>query len=252
MWGMDMRTWRGGGRKGRVRRIGRLGLTCIHSVQFSSVAQLRPHGPQYVRPPCPSPTPGVYPNSCPLSQWCPPTISSSVVPFSSCPRSFPASGSFQMSQFFASGGQSAHTLGRVKQIASGNLLQAGGAQLGALWWPRWGEWGGETKERGIHVSLQLIHSVVQQKLTQHCKAITLQFKSCGGGHLKAFQTRNPANLTRVRRRTENTIRTWKQPCVITWHFLCFLFRRKETERWGLRHSIWVKWKTTCLFGVCLF
>ena len=66
---------------------------------------LRPHGPQHARPPCPSPTPGVYPNSCPLSSWWHPTISSSVIPFS-CPQSFPASGSFQMSQLFASGGQS--------------------------------------------------------------------------------------------------------------------------------------------------
>ena len=79
------------------------------SVQFScSVVSdsLWPHELQHARPPCPSPTPGVYPNSCPLSQWCHPTISSSVVPFSSCPQSFPASGSFQMSQLFASGGQS--------------------------------------------------------------------------------------------------------------------------------------------------
>ena len=67
---------------------------------------LRPHGLQHTRPPCLSPTPGVYPNSCPLSQWCHPTISSSVVPFSSRLQSFPASGSFQMSQFFVSGGQS--------------------------------------------------------------------------------------------------------------------------------------------------
>ena len=64
---------------------------------------LGPHGPQHARPPCPSPTPGVYPNSCPLSRWCHPTISSSVVPFS-CLQSFPAS--FLMSQLFASGGQS--------------------------------------------------------------------------------------------------------------------------------------------------
>ena len=62
--------------------------------------------PQHTRPPCPSPTPGVYPNSCPLSWWCHPAVSSSVIPFSSCPQSFPASGSFQMSQFFTSGGQS--------------------------------------------------------------------------------------------------------------------------------------------------
>ena len=67
---------------------------------------LRPHGLQHSRPPCPSPTPGVYSNTCPLSQWCHPTISSSVAPFFSCLQSFPASGSFQMSQLFASGGQS--------------------------------------------------------------------------------------------------------------------------------------------------
>ena len=79
------------------------------SVQFSrSVVSdsLQTHEPQHTRPPCPSPTPGVYPNSCSLSCWCHPTISSSVVPFSSCLQSFPASGSFQMSQFFISGGRS--------------------------------------------------------------------------------------------------------------------------------------------------
>ena len=67
---------------------------------------LRPHEPHYDRPPCPSPTPRVHPNPCPLSRWCYPTISSSAVPFSSCLQSFPASGSFPMSQFFASDGQS--------------------------------------------------------------------------------------------------------------------------------------------------
>ena len=67
---------------------------------------LWPHGLQHTRPPCPSPPPGVHSDSCALSQWCHPTISSSLVPFSSCLQSFPASGSFQMSQFFASGGQS--------------------------------------------------------------------------------------------------------------------------------------------------
>ena len=64
------------------------------------------HGVQDARPPCPSPTPRVYPNSCPLSRWCHPTITSSVVPFSSCPQSFPASGSFPVSQLLASDGQS--------------------------------------------------------------------------------------------------------------------------------------------------
>ena len=78
------------------------------SVQFSCSVlsdSLRPHELQHARPLCPSPTPRVHPNSCPSSQWCHPTISSSVVPFS-CPQSFPASGSFPMSQLFASGGQS--------------------------------------------------------------------------------------------------------------------------------------------------
>ena len=72
---------------------------------------LRPHELQHARPPCPSPTPRVHSNSCPLSQWCHPAISSSVVPFSSCPQSFPASGSFPMSQLFASGGQSIRVSG---------------------------------------------------------------------------------------------------------------------------------------------
>ena len=78
------------------------------SVQFShSVVSdsLWPHESQHARPPCPSPIPGVYPNSCPSSRWCHPAISSSVVPFSSSPQSLPASGSFPMSQLFASGGQ---------------------------------------------------------------------------------------------------------------------------------------------------
>ena len=74
-----------------------------HSVMSDS---LQPHESQHARPPCPSPTPRVYPNSCPLSWWCHPAISSSVVPFSSCPQSLPASGSFPMIQLFTWGGQS--------------------------------------------------------------------------------------------------------------------------------------------------
>ena len=79
------------------------------SVQFRCSVMsnsLWPHGLQHAGPPCPSPTPGVNSNSCPSSQWCQPTISSSVIPFSFCLQFFPASGSFPMSQFFASGGQS--------------------------------------------------------------------------------------------------------------------------------------------------
>ena len=94
--------WRSGGK-------GSLGENQFSSVQFShSVmsSSFRPHGRQHTRPPCPSPTPRVYSNSCPLSRGCHPTISSSVVPFSSRLQSFPASESLQMSQLFASGGQS--------------------------------------------------------------------------------------------------------------------------------------------------
>ena len=83
---------------------------CWHSsVQFScSVVSgsLWPHELQHARPPCPSPTPGVHSNPCPVSRWYHPAISSSVIPFSSCPQAFLASGSFRMSQLFASGGQS--------------------------------------------------------------------------------------------------------------------------------------------------
>ena len=89
-------------------------------VQFTSVAQscptLWPDGLQHARPPCPSPNPGAYSNSCPLSRWCHPTISSSVILFSSHLQSFPASGSFPMSQFFTSGGQ------RIGVSASASVL----------------------------------------------------------------------------------------------------------------------------------
>ena len=91
---------------------------------------LWPHEPQHARPPCPSPAPGVHPNSCPLSRWCHPTISSSVVPFSSCPQSFPVSGSFQMSQLFTSGGQ------RIGVSASTSVLPTN-TQDWSLVWTGW-------------------------------------------------------------------------------------------------------------------
>ena len=84
-------------------------MKLLTSVQFSHSVMsnsLQPHELQHARPPCPSPTPGVYSNSCPSSQWCHPAISSFVVPFSSCPQSLPVSESFPMSQPFAWGGQS--------------------------------------------------------------------------------------------------------------------------------------------------
>jgi len=89
------------------------------------------HGLQHARPPCPSPTPWVHPNSCPLSRWCHPTISSSVIPFSSCPQSFIASGSFQMSQFFASTGQS------IGVSASISILPMNTQDCSLLGWTGW-------------------------------------------------------------------------------------------------------------------
>ena len=111
----------------------------IHKDQFSSVQfshsvvsnSLRPHKSQYVRPPCPSPTPRVHPNPCPLSQWCHPTISSSVVTFSSCPQSLPASGSFQMSQLFTSGRQS------IGVSASTLVLPVNTQDWSPLGWTGW-------------------------------------------------------------------------------------------------------------------
>ena len=92
---------------------------------------LRPHGLQNARPPCPSPTPRAYSNSCLSSRWCHPTISSSVVPFSSHPQSFPALRSFQMSQFFASGGQSTGV------SASTSVLPMNIQELFPLEWTGW-------------------------------------------------------------------------------------------------------------------
>ena len=104
------------------------------SVQLSysvMTSSLWPHEPQHARPPCPSPTARVYLNSGPLSWWCRPTISFSVVSFSSCPQSFPASGSFQISQFFTSGGQS------IGASASASVLPKNIQDWFPLGWTGW-------------------------------------------------------------------------------------------------------------------
>ena len=126
------------------------------SVQFScSVVSdsLWPHESQHTRPPCPSLTPRVYPNSCPLSWWCHPTVSSSVVPFSSCPHSFPASGSFPKSQLFASGGQS------IGVSASTPVLPMNTQDWYPLRWTGWISWQSKGLSRVfsiITVSISLI------------------------------------------------------------------------------------------------
>ena len=104
------------------------------SVQFSRSVMsnsLRLHESQHTRPPCPSPTPGVHSNSCPSSQWCHQAISSSVVPFSFCPQSLPASGSFPMSQLFAGGGQS------IGVSASTSVLLMNTQDWSPLGWTSW-------------------------------------------------------------------------------------------------------------------
>ena len=102
----------------------------ISSVQLLSHVRLFAT-PWTARPPCLSPTPGVYPNSCPLSQWCHPTISCSVVPFFSCLQSFPASGSFEMSQLIASGGQN------IGVSTSISVLPVNTKDWSALEWTDW-------------------------------------------------------------------------------------------------------------------
>ena len=120
------------------------GLPCVHGgcfreslLAFSSVQSLsyvrllRPHEPQHARAPCPLPTPRVHPNPCPLSQWWHPTILSFVVPFSSCPQSFPTSGSFPMNQLFTSGGQS------IGISASAPVLPMNTQDWSPLGWTGW-------------------------------------------------------------------------------------------------------------------
>ena len=110
------------------------GCSLFSSVQFScSVVSdsLQPHGLQHARPTCPSPTPGVYSNSCPLRRWCHPTISSSGIPFSSHLQSLPMSGSFQMSHFFASGGQN------IGVSATASVLPMNTQDWSPLGWIGW-------------------------------------------------------------------------------------------------------------------
>ena len=106
----------------------------VSSVQFSCSAMsnsLRPHESQHTRPPCPSPTPRVHPNSCASNRWCHPAISSSVIPFSSCPQSLPASGSFPVSQLFAWGGQS------IGVSTSASVLPVNTQDWSPLGWTGW-------------------------------------------------------------------------------------------------------------------
>ena len=126
-------------------------LFILYSVQFSrSVVSdsLRLHESQHARPPCPSPIPGVHPNSCPSSRWCHPAISFSVAPFSSCPQSLPASESFPMSQFFTWGGQS------IGVSAPTSVLPVNTQDSSPLGWTGWIS----LQSKGLSKSLLQHHS----------------------------------------------------------------------------------------------
>ena len=135
---------------------------------------LWPHGVQHTRPPCPSPTPGACSNSCPLSRWCHPTISSSVVSFSSCPQSFPALGSFQMSQLFASGGQ------RSGASASASVLPMNTQDWFPLGWTGW-------------ISLQStgLSRVFSNTTVQKHQFFGAQLSSQSNSHIHTWPLENP-------------------------------------------------------------
>ena len=131
--------------------------THLHSVQFSrSVVSdsLRPHESQHARPPCPSPTPGVHSDSCPSSQWCHPAIPSSVIPFSSCPQSLPASESFPVSQLFTRGALIVLLLVLIECINLHQLLDIGQhAARGPRQRPCWSHREGNPGKAGADVGV---------------------------------------------------------------------------------------------------
>ena len=152
----------------------------ISSVHFSHTVvshSLPLHGLQHTRPHHPSPTPGVYSNPCPLSQWCHPTISSSVIPFSSCPQSFPASGSSPMSQLFASGGQ------RIGVSASISVLPMNTQD----WFPL--EWTGRISLRSKGLSIVFSNTTVQNH-----QFFSAQLSSQSNSHIHSWPLGKPQPL----------------------------------------------------------
>ena len=147
------------------------------SVQFSrSVVSdsLRPHESQHARLPCTSPTPGAYSNSCPSSWWCHPAISSSVVPFSSCPRSLPASGSFPTSQLFAWGGQS------IGVSASASVLPMNSQDRSPLGWTGW-----------ISLQSKGLSKVFSKTTVQKHKFFGAQLSSQPNSHIHTWPLEKP-------------------------------------------------------------
>ena len=151
---------------------------------------LRLHELQQARPPCPSPTPGVHSDSCPLSRWCHPTISSSVVPFSSCPQSFPASGSFQLSQLFTSGGQN------IGVSASTLVLPMNTQDWSPLGWTGWISlqskgllrvFSNTTVQKHQFLVLSFLYSPTLTSIHDHWKNHSLDWTDlCGQTNVSAF------------------------------------------------------------------
>ena len=155
----------------------RLGPPQFSSVQFNcSVVSnsLQPHELQHARPPCPSPTPGVHSNSRPLSQWCHPAISSSVVPFSSCPQSLPASESFPMSQLFTWGGQSTGVL------ASASVLPMNTQDWSPLGWTGW-----------ISLQSKGLSRVFSNTTVQKHQFFSVQLSSQSNSHIHTWPLEKP-------------------------------------------------------------
>ena len=149
----------------------------ISSVQFSySVMSdsLQPHESQHARPPCLSPTPGVNPNPCPLSQWCHPAMSSSVVPFSSRPESLPALGSFPMSQLFAWCGQS------IGVSASASVLPMSTQDWSPLGWTGW-----------ISLQSKRLSRVFSNTIVQKHRFFGAQLSSQSNSHIHTWPLEKP-------------------------------------------------------------
>ena len=157
-------------------------LNAFSSVQFSSFQfscsvvfdSLQPHDSQHTRPPCPSPTPGVSPYQCSSSRWWHPAILSSVNPFSSCPQSFPALGSFPMSQLFTWGGQS------IRVTASTSVLPMNTQDWSSLGWIRW-----------IFLQSKGVSRVFSNTTVQKHQFFSAQFSSQSNSHIHTWLLEKP-------------------------------------------------------------
>ena len=146
----------------------------VHFSRWVVSDSLLPHESQHARSPCPSPTPGVYSNSCPLSRWCHPAISSSVIPFFSCPQSLPASGSFPVSQLLAWGGQS------IGVSASASVLPMNTQDWSPLGWTGW-----------ISLQSKGLSRVFSNTIVQKRQFFSAQLSSQSNSHIHTWPLEKP-------------------------------------------------------------